>query len=87
MPDLAALGGVDNFASEHGLNIPSHILILSHLTKQGQTLAVNLGVSIVHPDLVKDFKPKTFIASFILKKVAQVLSLGYSLIMLFESLH
>ena len=87
MPDLAALCGVDNFASKHGLNISSHILILSHLSKQGQTLAVNLGMRIVHPDLVKDFKPKTFIASFILEKISQVLSLGYSLIVLFESLH
>ena len=68
MPDLSSLRWVDHFSSKHGLNALGHFLISGDLTKQGESLLVNLGVRVVEPDFVVEDLEAEFCITLLIGK-------------------
>jgi len=69
------------------LDALSHICLLGDIVEKSESLGIDLGVSVVQPDLVEHFERESGIACLVLQQVAQVRLAGRRLVVLLEGLH
>ena len=86
VPDLTAFGGVHDITIEHSTDAVCHTLVCSNLRQEGKALAIDLGMRVVEPDLIKDFESQALVAALVLQELAEMCVLGHSLVVLFERL-
>ena len=70
VPDLTAFGGIHDITVEHSADAVCHTLVGSDLRQESKTLAIDLSVRVIEPDLIKDFESQALIAALVLQELA-----------------